>query len=142
MRERILIFMEKQGLSPARFADEIGVQRSNVSHIISGRNKPSYDLIVKILTKYKFLSAEWLLRGIGDMLVSETSNVSTKSAAKLDAVQGNIFEQNLSKNVTPEPKTEPVQVPTIAVNATKDKRIERIILVFDDKTFSILSPEA
>jgi transcriptional regulator with XRE-family HTH domain len=142
MRERILDFMEKQGLSPARFADEIGVQRSNVSHIISGRNNPSYDLIVKILTKYKFLSAEWLLRGIGDMLVSETSNVSTKSAAKLDAVQGNIFEQNLSKNVTPEPKTEPVQVPTIAVNATKDKRIERIILVFDDKTFSILSPEA
>lgn len=141
MRERILLFMEKQGLSPARFADEIGVQRSNVSHIISGRNNPSYDLIVKILTKYKFLSAEWLLRGIGEMLVSETIKASPKSSAKLDAVQGNIFEQNLSKNVTPEPKTEDSKVPKIHVNTIKDKRIDKIILVFDDKTFSTLSSE-
>ena len=46
MKDRLHKIMEAEGLSPAKFADEIGVQRSSISHIISGRNKPSYDFII------------------------------------------------------------------------------------------------
>ena len=49
MKEQLTRIMEAEGMTPAKFADEIGVQRSSISHIISGRNKPSYDFIVKIL---------------------------------------------------------------------------------------------
>jgi predicted XRE-type DNA-binding protein len=55
--DRITKVIEFSELSPAEFAEEIGVQRSSISHIISGRNKPSLDFITKI--KSKFPDIEW-----------------------------------------------------------------------------------
>jgi transcriptional regulator with XRE-family HTH domain len=70
MKNQINKIMETEGLTPARFADEIGVQRSSISHIISGRNKPSYDFIVKILNRFSGINADWLLTGKGNMIKS------------------------------------------------------------------------
>jgi len=67
MRERILEFLRAENKSSAQFADEIGVQPSGISHILSGRNNPSLDFIMKMLEKYRFLSTEWLLFGRGTM---------------------------------------------------------------------------
>ena len=67
MKERILEFLKKENKSSVHFAEEIGVQPSGVSHILSGRNKPSLDFVLKMLEKYKFLSTEWLLFGKGSM---------------------------------------------------------------------------
>ena len=67
MRERIIKFIETENLAPTKFADEIGVQRSSISHILSGRNNPSFDFIQKILSRYKALNAEWLVMGTGPM---------------------------------------------------------------------------
>ncbi len=75
MKERINKIMEAEGLSPAKFADEIGVQRSSISHIISGRNKPSYDFIVKILTRFSGINAEWLITGKGTMIKSDATSI-------------------------------------------------------------------
>ena len=53
MKERILAVMEHEGLTPSKFAEAIGIQRSAMSHIISGRNNPSLDvLIIKILERF------------------------------------------------------------------------------------------
>lgn len=68
MKDRLEKLMKAEGLSPARFADEIGVQRSSISHILSGRNKPSYDFITKILDRFQGINAEWLLTGKGSMI--------------------------------------------------------------------------
>ena len=46
MKERIQQIMQREGLSPSRFAEEIGIQRSAMSHIISGRNNPSLDVVM------------------------------------------------------------------------------------------------
>ncbi len=70
MKDQILKLMEAEGLTPAKFADEIGVQRSSISHIMSGRNKPSYDFIIKILKRFSGLNTEWLLTGKGNMIKS------------------------------------------------------------------------
>jgi len=67
MRDRILEFLKAENKSSAQFAEEIGVQPSGISHIISGRNKPSLDFVLKMLEKYQFLSTEWLLFGKGSM---------------------------------------------------------------------------
>ena len=71
MKEQLNKLMEAEGLTPARFADEIGVQRSSISHILSGRNKPSYDFISKILSRFSGINAEWLITGKGSMIKSE-----------------------------------------------------------------------
>jgi transcriptional regulator with XRE-family HTH domain len=67
MKERILEFLRKENKTSAQFAEEIGVQPSGISHIISGRNNPSLDFVLKMLEKYSFLSAEWLLFGKGSI---------------------------------------------------------------------------
>lgn len=84
--------MEAEGLSPAKFADEIGVQRSSISHIISGRNKPSYDFLIKILNRFKGINAEWLLTGKGNMIKGQ------ESADNQPEQLNNLFEQKIQKS--------------------------------------------
>ena len=68
MNERIREFLLAENKSSAQLAEEIGVQPSGISHILSGRNNPSLDFVVKMLEKYQFLSTDWLLFGKGPML--------------------------------------------------------------------------
>jgi transcriptional regulator with XRE-family HTH domain len=67
MKDRILGFLRAENKSSAQFAEEIGVQASSISHIISGRNNPSLDFIIKMLSRYPSLSTDWLLFGKGQM---------------------------------------------------------------------------
>ena len=67
MKERLLEFLKQENKSSAQFAEDIGVQASGISHILSGRNNPSLDFVLKMLEKYKFLSSDWLLFGKGSM---------------------------------------------------------------------------
>ena len=67
MKERILEFLKSENKSSAQLAAEIGVQPSGISHILSGRNNPSLDFVLKMLEKYDYLSADWLLFGRGTM---------------------------------------------------------------------------
>lgn len=68
MTDRISLLIRAKNLSAAQFADEIGVQRSSISHLMSGRNKPSLDLIQKTLQRFPEVSTEWLLFGKGEMV--------------------------------------------------------------------------
>ena len=67
MHARLKNWMESEGLKPSVLADNIGVNRATISHILSGRNKPSIDFLQKLLSAYSNLSANWLITGIGYM---------------------------------------------------------------------------
>ncbi|MCB9017321.1 MAG: helix-turn-helix transcriptional regulator [Paludibacteraceae bacterium] len=67
MKNRIAQIIEKENLTSAKFAYMIGIQPSAVSHILSGRNNASTDVLQKIMRAYPSISSEWLLLGIGDM---------------------------------------------------------------------------
>ncbi len=75
MIERIQLILKTKNLSPSQFADEIKVQRSGVSHILSGRNNPSLDFITKVLKTYPEIDADWLLFGKGQMTTKLTHPV-------------------------------------------------------------------
>ena len=66
MRDRILKIMEREGLTPSKFAESIGIQRSAMSHIISGRNNPSLDVLLKILERFTYVDSDWLLLVLTD----------------------------------------------------------------------------
>jgi transcriptional regulator with XRE-family HTH domain len=70
MVERIRTLLETRQLTPTQFADAIGVARPIVSHILSGRNKPSLEVVQRILAAMPDLSMPWLLNGTGSMLAS------------------------------------------------------------------------
>ena len=65
--ERVLILMKNYELTASEFADKIDVQRSSMSHLVSGRNKPSLDFIQKILNNFSDLNPTWLIMGTGPM---------------------------------------------------------------------------
>ncbi len=72
MKERLHLILKTKNISASKFADEIGVQKASISHIISGRNKPSLDIVMKILKRYPDIRPEWLLLGKGPMIYSKT----------------------------------------------------------------------
>jgi len=71
LNERISKVIEYSKLSSSEFADEIDVQRSSISHITSGRNKPSLEFIIKIKSRFPEILWDWLVNGEGEMLKSE-----------------------------------------------------------------------
>jgi len=137
METRIQRLISTENLTPTKFADVIGVQRSAISHILSGRNKPSFDLIQKILTKFPRLNADWLMMGRGEMYKS--------------IVQQRLFDTD-SKPIIIESSKKEVEMPEIQINTNdlppikdsenriNEKTIERVIIFYSDKSFKEYSP--
>ncbi|MBD2716100.1 helix-turn-helix transcriptional regulator [Microvirga sp. STR05] len=83
MVERIRTLLEARQLTPTQFADAIGVARPIVSHIMSGRNKPSLEVVQKIIAAFPDIALPWLLTGAGTMAAEPASGVSLPSAPAL-----------------------------------------------------------
>ena len=81
MVERIRALLEYRQLTPTQFADAIGVARPIVSHILSGRNKPSLEVVQRILAAMPDLAMPWLLNGTGEMLARSSAPVSSPAPA-------------------------------------------------------------
>ncbi|MCR5454550.1 MAG: helix-turn-helix domain-containing protein [Bacteroidales bacterium] len=77
MTERLQKIMDYAGVSPNKFAAILGIQRSSISHMMSGRNNPSLTVVQKILKSYPDISAEWLLFGEGNMLKDDNNGSDT-----------------------------------------------------------------
>lgn len=76
MEQRLLAFLKAENISQTDFADRIGISRAAVSHILSGRNKPGFDIISRIVHQFPTLSAEWLIAGTGKMYRDGRDNSS------------------------------------------------------------------
>jgi transcriptional regulator with XRE-family HTH domain len=97
---RLLEILEKKSLSASQFAEKIGVQRSSVSHILSGRNKPSLDFIIKITSVFNDISLEWLINGkkTNDFSVEENESTSPTPITK-SVVSSELLEKELKEIV-------------------------------------------
>ena len=145
MTDRIQLILKSMNLSPSQFADQISVQRSSLSHILSGRNKPSLDFVSKVLTSYPDISSDWLLFGTGTMIrkakkertdpigeaIQDQSpsepepEATVKKAVKQSLVSGDKDSKDL-KEVVPNPKN--------------DNAPEAIVFLYGDKTFKTYKP--
>lgn len=82
IQERLQLVLKMHNLTPSSFADQIGVQRSNISHVLNGRNKPSLDFLEKILLNFPRVNAHWLVTGetpkeqVTEALTEEPQNKS------------------------------------------------------------------
>jgi transcriptional regulator with XRE-family HTH domain len=96
MHERLKNWMGIEGLKSSALADSIGVNRATISHILSGRNKPSIDFLEKLLNVYPNINANWLISGIGYMqnkLEQKEVLVSKKIGKVVVFYDDNSFEQ-------------------------------------------------
>ncbi|MBO0340886.1 MAG: helix-turn-helix transcriptional regulator [Allomuricauda sp.] len=114
---RIETIIEHLELTVSAFADEIGVQRSSISHLLNGRNKPSLDFVMKLVDTYPQVDLYWLLKG-----------------------EGSFPKEAESGNQTPEPLEKEIENQGRAPRILKEEKISeqepyKIVLFYKDGTF-------
>lgn len=133
LNERVKSLMQQKDLSPSAFADLIGVPRASISHILSDRNKPSLELIQKILRSFATINPYWLMFGEGKIempLEKVEAFITSKDKKDKEVEQKLGIEEN---NPLKEPFSE--ILPTTKTNI--NKAVEKIIIFYADKTFDI-----
>ena len=147
MKDRIKQIIEREKLSSKEFANLCEIQVSNVSHLLSGRSKPSLDTIQKILAAFPTLNTDWLMTGklpmykheklsqpdLFDLFPTEESNIQ-------------VSEPQNRVNVAPKPtqvvENQVVTTNTIVKEVVKEippKKIQRIVVYYSDNTFDEFS---
>ena len=155
--KRLEQLFEVYELTPSTFADKIGVQRSSISHLLSGRNKPSLDFVLKVQDVFPEVEMNWLLHGKGNMNQSPSPTPS-KSLNLFD--QNNTIEQEVitienNKEITIEPeitstekklevtpleKTVENKSDTLTNDLT-DSTIDKIVIFYKNGTFKSFKPD-
>lgn len=161
MNTRLVQFLAAEGISQAQFADTINVARASISHILAGRNKPSFDFIQSMGKNYPDLNLEWLITGKGKMYKNSSQSVQSPTTYS-PAPENNVFEntlfndemtslEDLDKEVQT-PNNEPIKpirkvqdksmrkesAPSPLQPKSGMKKITKIVVFFDDNTFQEL----
>lgn len=145
--KRLEIILDYYNLSASAFADKISVQRSSLSHLLSGRNKPSLDFIIKVIEVFPEVDLYWILNGKGTFPKSEnTSNhfEEVKSASietpfiQTELESPNLFSATASKNF--EKEIQPTEINHHTPTANTSGTIERIVIFYKDGTFKNYMP--
>jgi len=97
--QRLTQILNQTGMNAAAFADKIGIQRSSISHLLSGRNKPSLDFILKILDSYPDFDLYWLLTGKGKMLFDKNAMISDQAPAPTSAKKATSVSLDSNSNI-------------------------------------------
>ncbi len=136
MIQRIRNLISAKNLTASAFADRIGVPRSTISHILSGRNKPSLELVQKILDAFPDLRVEWIIRGKGRMISEDLDLFSNAPAISSDP---DMEEEGAHTDQTVE--TDNKEVPADQVAGPSVRRdITRLIAIYNDGSFSEYYP--
>lgn len=101
------------GESASSFAEKIGVQRSSISHILSGRNKPSLDFVLKVLSSFPEVELYWLMNGKGEF----PSEITTE------------------RELSAKDSGKSIEVKTSQISKSADASIERIVIFYKDGSF-------
>ncbi len=137
MKDRIAHIIRAKNMTAAEFAIRLGIQPSNVSHLLSGRNNPSLDFVRKLKETFPEYNLDWIIFGKGPMTVSEPfetysplpesrSNESQDHVDSVDTMGETAF-------VSKEPLEE-------MQHAFASSGLKQMIMVYSDHTFEVLSP--
>lgn len=125
--KRLQLIMASNRLNASSFADRIGVQRSNVSHILNGRNKPGYDFLLKVVQAFPNVNTHWLLTG----------------EENTDPIVNEVQEPGMSYNSSSIKKAfsqESKELSVVNAPKTSEKKIIKTVIFYDDFTFDAFLP--
>ncbi len=143
MNTRLKQFLAAENITQAQFADSINVVRASVSHVLSGRNNPSFDFIKAMMMRYPNLNIDWLMFGKGRMYKDSSS------APEPDIPEDLLFPDidvddapRIQPPVQIEDKKDPVETSNeikplneMIQTITNQRKVSKIIILFDDGTF-------
>lgn len=141
--------MEHENLTYSKFAETIGIQRPAMSHIISGRNNPSLEVLKKILETFTYIDPDWLMFGTGHMMRGYTPPASQADEPDLfsnlasNPPKVQVAPENRQKNEVQQPQ-KAIEVPVpeqITVQKIESKKVVKIMLFYSDDTYDTFIPE-
>lgn len=143
--KRLEIILDYYSLNASSFADKIGVQRSSLSHLLSGRNKPSLDFVLKILEVFPDVDLYWILNGKGTFPKNTEKNENTldevmppknPAPSNNSSIPENLFSE-IQNTIQVETKKAENQN---ATNHPISSEIEKIVLFYKNGTFKVYQP--
>lgn len=148
MNTRLKQFLAAENITQAQFADTIKVVRASVSHVLSGRNNPGYDFIKAIMTAYPLLNVEWLMLGKGRMYKDGRPDTETAllfnevESTDIPEPEADVLPQESVKSPLPADMDRNIGTTTecdtsvkTMQSIVKQRKISKIIVLFDDGTF-------
>jgi len=145
--KRLEIILDYYSLNASAFADKIGVQRSSLSHLLSGRNKPSLDFILKILEVFPDVDLYWILNGKGsfpknsEAVPKQEKEMSPNSDGAISepVIQEHLFSKENNINKEDQKNLKKEEVPNI-VNGSVSEEVEKIVFFYKNGTFKEFKP--
>lgn len=151
-KEKIEKIMQIEKLNSVQFAAEIGIQGSTLSHILNGRNKPSLEVLKKILNRFRTINSDWLILDTGTMyrlekhsqapllfpLEDENSSNTVNYDIKIDNNIHPKYPQNKIENASVDTKSVSMSEISNLISQkseVKSRSVERIIVYYSDNTF-------
>lgn len=148
MHNRLKQFLAAENITQAQFADRIKIGKANVSHVLSGRNKPGYDFITAIMAGFPQLNINWLFFGNGKMYNnSQSVPQSAEPSVNLDSdlLFSDFYDEPAEEphiHVQPEKIIENIPamnsnkiIDNIPQTIARQRIVKKIIIMFDDGTF-------
>jgi transcriptional regulator with XRE-family HTH domain len=125
LKDRLQLIISKNNLNASSFADKLKIQRSNMSHILSGRNKPSLDFIEKFILHFPEEDVLWLITGL--KRDNDHESIQTLKFKQQDITENKpLFIKNDKINKRPE----------------LNKKIFKIVTFYDNNTFDVYYPNS
>lgn len=135
MEEKLRILMQSENLTASRLAEILEVKPAAISHILSGRNKPSFELLCKIVNRFPQINPYWLL---GDAEEMRNTNAINPTEANQIPTSGTLFDMSAEKSDNSD-ISQNSQISTTPQFGRSD--IDKIIIVYHDQTFEELRPK-
>lgn len=152
MKEKLLALMQNEGLRSSQLAEMLEINPAGISHILAGRNKPGFDLLQKILSRFPRINPDWLLLDAPNMY-REEQNPAAPSAqqgpAATAAGAGDLFTSAANTPDHAARENNPAAQPSVASQAADARAearhhaapISRIVIFYEDRTFESFTPE-
>jgi transcriptional regulator with XRE-family HTH domain len=140
MREKLLNLMKSEQLTASKLAELLDIQPSGISHILSGRNKPSFDLVQKILRRFPRVNPDWLLLDKDEMyrtidIEPQPATSQSISTEELDDTIQQSQASGMTESATNSTSASTPAHQIAAAYAPKNGNVKRVIVLFDDHTF-------
>ena len=140
MKDRIAHIIRAKNLTAAEFAIRLGIQPSNISHLLSGRNNPSLDFVRKLKETFPEYNLDWIIFGTGPMTVSEPFLPPT---LVVDPIMTDVQDDQNKFDSLEDPSFDVEEQPTSMMEQPLPSHRsgwKKLILVYEDNTFEVLSP--
>ena len=142
-RQRLELIIEKEGLTSKQFASEVGIQAGTISNILNGRNNPSLDVLQRVLNRFRTISSDWLILGVGsmyrpngDMPQSTLFDIKPIENSGAQTAENTSYDDADSRNNTSATeKTDMNKREQPAKQPVASKEIDKILIFYTDGTF-------